>query len=55
MKNIIRCLALSVVLMTAALAHGPSMPPDPWIETGTCVCGAFWCIIGWPPCFALAN
>ena len=55
MKKIIRSLALAVVLMTAALAHGPSIPPDPGDGVGACVCGAFWCIIGWPPCFALAN
>ena len=55
MKKIIRCFALSVVLLTAALSHGPTIPPDPDDGAGVCVCSPFWCAIGWPPCFALAQ
>ena len=55
MKKIIRCFALAVVLMTAALAHGPSVPPDPWDGVGPCVCNRFWCAVGWPSCFLLAQ
>lgn len=29
---------IALLYVTAAFAHGPTLPPDPWVGSGNCVC-----------------